>query len=109
LPPHETNALITRIRALLEAPAEGARAPERASIERTLTDGYARTLALEAERLRLQQRIADLATVADEGRHRARELSALGRRLSSADDDLSKLRPLLHSLKLRLQPASLAG
>jgi hypothetical protein len=91
------------IRSLLEAPASGAEAPSLDYIEHTLTAGYARALALEAERWRIERKIADVAArlgdeVTDED---ASELAQLGKSLSSADGDLDKLRALLVALRTR--------
>src|ERR687888_1665471 len=91
------------IRTLLDAPRVGDDAPSIDAVEHTLTAGYARALALEAERWRLERRIADVAArlgeeVTDED---ASELAQLGRRLSLAADDLSRLRALLVSLRGR--------
>ena len=91
------------IRNLLEAPPTGDAAPTLSNIEHTLTEGYARALALEAERWRIERRIADVATrlgneVTDED---AAELARLGERLSAADGDLNKLRNLLVALRTR--------
>jgi predicted nucleic acid-binding Zn-ribbon protein len=71
-------------------------------MEHTLTDGYARALQLEAERLRLERRIADLAHRID-GQEHADELRALAQRLRSADDDLAVLRDLLTELQRRVE------
>ena len=49
------------IRSLLDAPPDGEDAPTIDAIEHTLTAGYARALALEAERWRLERRIAQVA------------------------------------------------
>src|SRR6185437_3695079 len=73
------------IRSLLEAPSSGEEAPTLDHIEHTLTAGYARALALEAERWRVERRIADVAArlgdeVTDED---ASELAQLGQQLSS--------------------------
>ncbi len=91
------------IRILLEAPSTGDHAPTLDHIEHTLTDGYARALALEAERWRLERKIAVVAArlgdeVTDED---ASELAQLGQRLTHADDDLGRLRALLVSLRGR--------
>jgi hypothetical protein len=85
-----------QIEALLEAPRSGADAPTLARVEETLTEGYAEALALEAERLRLERRLGEVAREgsADPGA----ELSSLGRRLTSADGELTRLRALLSSL-----------
>src|SRR5919198_693855 len=45
------------IRTLLEAPPVGEDAPSIDAVEHTLTAGYARALALEAERWRLERRL----------------------------------------------------
>jgi ABC-type phosphate transport system auxiliary subunit len=91
------------IRTLLEAPSSGAEAPSLDHIEHTLTEGYAGALALEAERWRIERQIAAVAArlgdeVTDED---ASELAQLGRRLSTADGDLNKLRTLLVALRTR--------
>src|SRR3954452_24248255 len=78
------------IRSLLDASPDGEDAPTLDDIEDTLTAGYARALALEAERWRLERRIATAA--AELGRKSPddghTELSELGQRLSAADGDL---------------------
>jgi ABC-type phosphate transport system auxiliary subunit len=91
------------IRSLLEAPPEGTDAPTIDAIEHTLTAGYARALALEAERWRLERRIAEVATklAGKVQEHEQSELAQLGQRLSAADGDLSNLRGLLSSLRSR--------
>ena len=91
------------IRSLLAAPPTGDDAPTLSHIEHILTDGYARALALEAERWRIERQIADVATrlgneVTDED---ASELARLGERLSITDGDLNKLRTLLVALRTR--------
>jgi ABC-type phosphate transport system auxiliary subunit len=91
------------IRTLLDSPPLGEDAPSIAAIEDTLTAGYARALALEAERWRLERRIAEVA--AQLGRKpqddEHDELTELGQRLSAADGDLTLLRRLLASLRSR--------
>src|ERR671922_2314600 len=91
------------IRSLLQAPPTGEHAPSLDHIEHTLTSGYARALALEAERRRIERQLADVAArlgeeTTDED---ASELAELGQRLSVADDDLIRLRALLASLRTR--------
>ncbi|TML04485.1 MAG: hypothetical protein E6G36_05930 [Actinobacteria bacterium] len=91
------------IRSLLEAPPTGEEAPTLDHIEDTLTAGYARALAIEAERWRLERKIADVAAkLGDEVTEEdATELAKLGQRLSDADGDLTRLRALLASLRVR--------
>jgi hypothetical protein len=91
------------IRTLLEAPPTGDDAPSLDDIEHTLTTGYATALALDAERMRLERRIAAAAATLGEeaGDLHHSELATLGRRLSVADGDLTCLRRLLSSLRSR--------
>jgi hypothetical protein len=78
-------------------------APTLARMEDTLTEGYARALALEAERWRLERRIGE---VAREGRTDiGEELKVLGTRLTLADGELTKLRGLLGTLHERARRA----
>jgi hypothetical protein len=76
-----------------------AEAPSLDHLESMLTDGYAQALALEAERWRLERRLGEVAREGGDGI--GDELSSIGRRLSLADDELSKLRALLRSLHER--------
>jgi|SRR5437588_8504993 len=71
------------------------------AIERTLTDGYAQALSLEAEKWRLEKRIAEVAQGLQRGdtAKKARELSALAKRLDGNADDLVQLRGLLSELR----------
>jgi predicted nucleic acid-binding Zn-ribbon protein len=70
-------------------------------IERTLTDGYAHALSLEAEGMRLEKRMGELAQGIQRGdtAKKARELSDLARRIDANGEDLSKLRSLLGDLR----------
>jgi len=80
----------------------GEDAPSIDAVEHTLTAGYAKALALEAERWRLERRIAEMASqLAETSEPKHSELANLGRRLSTADGDLARLRGLLASLRLR--------
>lgn len=74
-------------------------APSLASVEDTLTEGYARALALEAERLRIEKRVVEVAK--DASAEQAAELRCLGTRLTSADGEIEHLRSLLGSLAAR--------
>jgi hypothetical protein len=91
------------IRSLLDAPERGREAPSLDHIEHTLTAGYARALALEAERWRLERRISEVASeLGTEGTDESHsELAKLGERFSEADGDLTRLRRLLSSLRAR--------
>jgi ABC-type phosphate transport system auxiliary subunit len=88
---------------LLRMPENGAGAPNLDTIETTLTDGYAEALALEAERLRIERRLGEVARDADEfsAHSVAAELSELSERLETADGELARLRSLLRNLQAR--------
>jgi hypothetical protein len=91
-----------QIRSMLEAPPSGAKAPSLDEIEDTLTAGYANALALDAERLRIERKIAEIAANLDADEDpRAAELATLSQRLIAADGDLAQLRLLLSSLRTR--------
>jgi ABC-type phosphate transport system auxiliary subunit len=79
-------------------------------VERTLTDGYAGALALEAERVRLERRFAELtgALADDQASERLDELSSLQRRISRTDEELSQLRAVLAGVRKRLTAAGIA-
>jgi hypothetical protein len=70
-------------------------------VERTLTDGYAHALALEAERTRLERQIAQVAQGIEDGdtAENARELASLARRLNRNAGALAKLRAVLAELR----------
>jgi chromosome segregation ATPase len=88
--------LIDRIAALLAGSER-----DLDSIERTLTDGYAHALNLEAERQRLERRLAEMAQDAHSGDPHAktRELSQLAERLDGNADELQALRDRLGDLR----------
>jgi hypothetical protein len=88
----QPDPLLDEIAALLAA-AESRDDPVR--LERTLTDGYARALSLEAERLRLERQIRAPTDAA-----RRRELASLERQLDALRDQLDLLRRR-HSLAVR--------
>jgi hypothetical protein len=71
-------------------------APTLACVEDTLTEGYAQALALEAERLRIERRLGEVARTATPDH--ADELRSLGTRLRSADGEIEHLRSLLGTL-----------
>jgi hypothetical protein len=95
--------MLEQIEEMLHAPTTGADAPTRARMDATLTEGYARALALEAEGLRLERRIGEIARVVDGSDFSAfaEELSSLGRRLAAADGELVTLRGRLAALQQR--------
>jgi hypothetical protein len=82
---------------LLGLPERGKGAPTLARVEDILTAGYAHALALEAERLRIERRLGEVAREAGDrrGPSLSDELSTLSARLTSADGELAKLRALL--------------
>jgi ABC-type phosphate transport system auxiliary subunit len=70
-------------------------------IERTLTDGYAHALSLEAERWRLEKRMTWVAREIGDGDQatKVRELSSLSQSLDVNAEHLERLRALLASLR----------
>jgi hypothetical protein len=95
--------MLQQIEELLIAPTSGATAPTLANLEDTLTEGYAQALALEAERLRLERRLGEVARTASgpDTSSVAEEISTLGQRLTTADGELNHLRALLRTLQDR--------
>jgi hypothetical protein len=99
----ETAALYEDIHALLEE-APGAEAGAfLARLEHTLTDGYARALTLEAERVRLTKRMGELTDglCDDPGDAPTDELATVAKQLSDADTELTRLRRVLARLRAR--------
>ena len=98
------------ISTLLAAPASGRGAPSLASIEHTLTSGYAEALALEAERWRIERRIGEIGASLAEGEQAARtsDLAQLSRDLARTQQELTRLRALLSSLRARAAGARAA-
>jgi hypothetical protein len=97
--PDNLELLLERIRALLDANAQGAGFP-RAEIEPTLTEGYARALELDAECLRLEHRIDRLTRQLADGRDvPSGKLSGLLRRLHDTEEQSTELRELLVPLR----------
>ena len=91
------------IRSLLDSPPAGAEAPTIDDIEHTLTAGYARALALEAERWRLERRLVEVAR--EGGADLADEVSSIGERLNDTDGELERLRAMLGTLHERARVA----
>ena len=90
------SELLEKIKALMSAPAR-----DLETIERTLTDGYAQALSLEAEKWRLEKRINEVAQSLERGdtAKKARELATLANRVEGSADDLTTLRTLLAELR----------
>jgi hypothetical protein len=93
--------LLERITGLLKNRSADPGKPLVTEMEDTLTDGYARALQLEAERLRLERRIGELARSVD-GPEEADELKALATRLRDVDVELDRLRNRLGALQKHL-------
>ena len=88
--------LLDRISSLL-----GASTRDLDQLERTLTDGYAYALSLEAERWRLEKRVTGLSQGIQRGdtAKKARELADIAKRLEENRSDLAKLRGILVQLR----------
>jgi ABC-type phosphate transport system auxiliary subunit len=99
--PEAIPALLEQIDELLAEPPSEGEPPTLARLERTLTDGYAYALALEAERWRLEQRLSELAAELHEGDQdeKSQELAQISRRLSSNESALEGLRSTLARLR----------
>jgi hypothetical protein len=95
----EDRELLDRIQALIDSCAEGAGLP-RNEVEPTLTEGYARALALDAECLRLENRINRLTRDVADGREvPTAKLSGLLDRLHDTEAESADLRALLAPLR----------
>src|ERR687883_149011 len=93
----ETAALYEDIHALLEEAPGAEDGAFLARLEHTLTDGYARALALEAERVRLSKRMGELTDglCDDPVDAPTDELATVAKQLSEADTELTSLRRVL--------------
>jgi hypothetical protein len=83
-----------RLRTMIRRGAPGRRAPE---LHDLMTDGCARMLTLETEKLRLGRRISELAAHADDPSS-AKELRRLWLRRTTLAAELTELRSLLRQL-----------
>jgi len=101
--PEAIPALIEQIDELLAEPAETEEPATLARLERTVTDGYAYALALEAERYRLERRMSELAGELNDGNQelKTKELALVSDRLTSNATVLSALRGTLTQLRAR--------
>ena len=88
--------LLKTIKALISSPTR-----DLDTIERTLTDGYAHALSLEAEKWRLEKRIKEVAQTLPRGdtAKKAREIATLAERVEGNVGDLRTLRSLLVDLR----------
>jgi hypothetical protein len=104
---NDQKTILAEIEALLEPGAETGLAV----LEHTLTAGYATALMLEAERWRLERRIAEAAGLLGEGQGRGKtqEIAKLARRLAHADDEIVRLRTMLGTLRERTDKARAAA
>ena len=99
----QSDSVVQAIETLLNARGNS----DLAAIERTLTDGYAKALSLEAERWRIQRRIGEVASTLGRGdvAAKTKEIVSLAQRLEAADRDLIALRNLLGPLRGRADAA----
>jgi hypothetical protein len=89
----DISILFDRIRGLLqEQPRE--HEPDTDAFEHTLTDGYARALALDGERLRTEDEIRRLAG----SEEHVADVRVLKARLALLEEELAQLRGLLGTL-----------
>jgi hypothetical protein len=88
--------LLETIKALISSPTR-----DLDTIERTLTDGYAHALSLEAEKWRLEKRITEVAQTLPRGdtAKKAREIATLAERVEGSVGELRTLRSLLADLR----------
>ena len=88
--------LVDRIETMISAETS-----DLAQIERTLTDGYAEALLLEAEKWRIERRIAEVTQGIQRGdtAKKARELATLSRKLDGNEGTLIHLRSVLADLR----------
>ena len=109
--PEAIPALLEQIDELLAEPAPAEEPAALARLERTLTDGYAHALWLEAERLRLERRMSELAGELHEGNQeqKAEELAQVSRRISGARAEIERLRATLSQLRARARSARAAS
>jgi hypothetical protein len=95
----DDRELLERIQALADAMAEGQTLP-RSEMEPIVTDGYARALELDAECLRIEQRLDEMAEHTVVGHVLpGGELSGLLGRLHEASEQSRELRALLAPLR----------
>ncbi len=101
---HDLVHLLDRIRRLLDARMGDPGQPLLTEMEHTLTDGYARALALESEVWRIEKRMGNLAHEIAEP-NEAEELRGLSASLRGTRGDLDLLRGLLADLHREVETA----
>ena len=90
----DRSAVLQDIRALTEAPS-----PLLDQVERTLADGYACALGIEATRLRLQRELEGRAAgLSVRAAPRVDEVAGLAQGIARADQELAELRAALVEL-----------
>jgi hypothetical protein len=97
--PNDLPTFLEEIDALLEVSAHAGAGLE--TIERTLTDGYAYALTLDAERWRLERQLGEVAGSMGEADVSTEEVAGLGERLAAVRDELTRLRSKLSALRVR--------
>jgi hypothetical protein len=91
--PLDRVALLEDIRLLTAAPT-----PLLEQVERTLADGYACALGIEAQRIRLQRELEGQAAGLSRRSSRVDELAGLAMGIARADEELIELRAALVEL-----------
>jgi hypothetical protein len=101
--PDALPVLLEQIDELLATSSSAEEPATLARLERTLTDGYAHALSLEAERWRLERRMSELAGELSDSNHelKTKELANVSRRLSLTGEELVRLRGTLAQLRER--------
>jgi hypothetical protein len=90
----DRGAVLEDIRTLTASPA-----PVLEQVERTLADGYACALGIEATRLRLQRELEGRAAGLSAGsERRVDEVAGLAQGIARADEELAELRSALVEL-----------
>src|SRR5262245_1967781 len=100
--------LLERITGLLKNRSADPGKPLVTEMEDTLTDGYARALQLEGERMRIERRIGELAHSVDSAAQ-ADELKALAAHLRDTDAEIDGLRGQLGALQKHLEEVRAAA
>jgi ABC-type phosphate transport system auxiliary subunit len=103
----ELPALLEQIDDLLAHPTSVEEPATLARLERTLTDGYAHALSLEAERLRLERRMSELAGELNDGNQeqKTEELVQVSRRIVGTSEEIERLRDTLSQLRASARAA----